>query len=94
MLEAMKTPEGKEALKATINKCFPVEIASSMLAVLDGDVKLDKIEIDKLKDNKILDSFNDGKRSEDEMKLLFRGKLSPQEVKSLKAGEKAQRRET
>lgn len=77
----MKTQKGKEALKATIKECSPTEVANAMIELINGNIFPDREKVNQKINDNILDNFNNGSRIKNEMKLLFRGKLSPQEVK-------------
>jgi len=92
MIEASKTPEGIEILKQTICERFPVEYADVMNKIIDGNIELNEAKTNQAVNDNILDNFNANKRSKEEMELLFRGKLSPEETTRLKENKKLKRK--
>ena len=88
MADALKTPEGTMFLKKTISEYIPDEYANVMNDVIDGKTPCAiSSDIKENISNNILDNFNNGKRTEEEMKLLFSNKLTTEELKKLKEKE-------
>lgn len=86
--EAIKTPEGTNILLELIDEHFPSEYAETMIKIIKKTIELKQDKIDEALHNAILDNFNDSKRTKDEMEILFRGKLSKDEIESLNGGGK------
>lgn len=88
LTEAMGTEEGKDALKKIVEKHFPKELIEVLSSIVDGNTQIDRDTIDEKINNNILDSYLDGKRSKEDMELLFKGDWSPEEIERLKSNER------
>ena len=87
IIKILQQPGGAEALKRMIAEQLPDEMLKPLNELIDGKKLTVEQVMDKVNDN-ILDSYNAGKITKKEMKLMMGGKVGKDDVEKNKRNRK------
>ena len=87
IIKALQQPGGADLLKKLIAEQLPEEMTQPLGELIDGKKLTVEQVMDKVNDN-ILDSYNAGKITKKEMKLMMGGKVSKKDIEKIKKNRK------